>query len=154
MDPYGIKTIPKGSLDLIVDRAAKQQKTEIFVNYMQMGVARIAGLQKTVAHPEESIRVSALKTLAHLDNLFGDHSWINKDKRERLRHFSEQVLRRGYKVVLNFNVPYPDRSGTLYNLIFATNDFTAKKIMNQILTKELFEDTLFEERPFKVDHEL
>lgn len=68
--------------------------------------------------------------------------------------FTERVLSRGFKVILNFDVPYPDRSATFYNLIFATNNPTGKKIMSHILTKKLFEGTLFEKMPFEIDHEL
>lgn len=153
VDPYGIK-IPKETLDLVIDRAAGQGKTEIFLNYMSMGVKRVAGLTKTVEHHKESIRLRALKGLDRLDMLFGDRSWIDKEGRELLTHFAGQVLRRGFKLILNFDVPYPDRSGTFYNLIFATNNLVAKKIMSHILTKKLFEGTLFERMPFQVDHEL
>ncbi|HWR58274.1 MAG TPA: three-Cys-motif partner protein TcmP [Thermodesulfovibrionales bacterium] len=153
IDPYGIK-IPKDTLDLVIDRAETQGKTEIFLNYMSMGVKRVAGLTKTVEHHKESIRLRALKGLDRLDMLFGDRSWIDKEGRELLTHFAGQVLRRGFKLILNFDVPYPDRSGTFYNLIFATNNLVAKKIMSHILTRKLFEGTLFERMPFQVDHEL
>ncbi len=153
IDPYGIK-IPKDSLDLIIDRAMTQKKTEIFLNYMSMGVKRVAGLAKTTKHHEGIIRVRVLKSQDCLDTLFGDRSWIGKEGGDLLIHFAERVLRRGFKVILNFAVSYPDRSGTFYNLLFTTNNLTAKRIMSHILTKKLFEGTLFEKIPFKVDHEL
>lgn len=153
IDPYGIK-IPKDSLDLIIDRATAQKKTEIFLNYMSMGVKRVAGLAKTTKQHERSIKLRVIKSQDRLDTLFGDRSWIDKEGDDLLTHFAEQVLRRGFKVILNFAVSYPDRSGTFYNLLFATNNLIAQRIMGHILTKKLFEGTLFEKIPFKVDHEL
>ncbi len=121
---------------------------------MSMGVQRVAGLTKTTEHHKERIRLRALKSLDRLDELFGDRSWIDKEGKDLLTHFAEQVLRRGFKVILNFDVPYPDKSGTFYNLIFATNNDAAKNIMSYILTRKLFEGTLFEKMPFEMDHEL
>jgi len=154
IDPTGIKTIPKDVLDSIVDRAVIHEKTEIFLNYMHMGVKRVAGLQKIADHKKESIRLRAIKSMEHLDKLFGDKGWIDKEDRELLIHFCNQVLRRGYKVILNFDVPYPDKSGTFYNLIFATNNPTAERIMSYIFSKKLFEGTLFEGIPFEGNHAL
>ncbi len=154
IDPTGIKTIPKDVLDSIVNRASMYEKTEIFLNYMAMGVQRVSGLKKITDHHKESIRLRAIKSLETLDRLFGNRTWIDKEGRELLVHFADQVLRRGFKVILNFDVPYPDRSGTFYNLIFATNNLTAKRIMDHILTKKLFEGTLFEKMQVDVEHEL
>jgi three-Cys-motif partner protein len=154
IDPYGIKAIPRDALDAVVGRASTIQKTEIFLNYMTMGVKRLAGLQGLAEHEEEKIRLTAIKGLAHLDRLFGGSTWTKKEDGERLRHFAEAVLKRGFKTVLNFHVPYPDRSGTIYNLLFATNNPIGKKIMIDIFKKSLFEGTLFENKPFEVDYEL
>lgn len=66
-------------------------------------------------------------------------------------HFVKQVFSKNYKFVLNFDVPYPDRSGTIYNLLFATNYEAAEKIMKETMTAKLFRGTLFETCPFKID---
>lgn len=154
VDPYGIKPIPKESLDPIINRAATITKTEILLNYMSMGVKRVAGLQGATSHQEDKIRLNAIKSLETLTSLFGDDSWVDKEGKELLTHFANSVLREGFKVILNFDVPYPDRSDTIYNLLFATNNIVAKRIMGYILTKNLFKGTLFEKVPFEVDHEL
>lgn len=148
IDPYGIKGVAKESIDLIVNRAGS---TEIFLNYMQMGVQRVKGQYKNVSHEDEKIRIKAIKTVAHMDNLFGDTSWVDKTESELLRHFVRQVFSKNYRFVLNFNVPYPDRSGTIYNLLFATNYDCGERIMRDIMTQKLFKDTLFEKCPFNVD---
>ncbi len=154
IDPYGIKSIPKNALDYVIDRASNQEKTEILLNYMSMGVKRVAGLKGIANHQNDIIRLKAVKSMKSLDNLVGDSSWMDKEGKEILTYFADRVLRRGFKVILNFDVPYPDRSGTFYNLIFATNNLVAKKIMSSVLTKKLFEGTLFENMPFEVDHGL
>ena len=148
VDPYGVKGINKEALDLIVNRKGS---TEIFLNYMKMGITRMSGQHKNIAHRDDSIRIKAIKTVSHIDSLFGDRSWIGKDDEELLRHFVKHVFSKNYKFVLNFNVPYPDRSGTIYNLLFATNYESAEKIMKDIMTAKLFKGTLFEKCPFKID---
>lgn len=148
IDPYGIKGVTKESLDLIVNRI---ESTEIFLNYMQMGVQRVKGQYKNVNHEDEKIRIKAIKTVAHMDSLFGDVSWVDKAESELLKHFVKQVFSKNYRFVLNFNVPYPDRSGTIYNLLFATNYDSGEKIMKYIMTNKLFKGTLFEDRPFNVN---
>ena len=148
IDPYGIKGVSKKSLDLIINRVSS---TEIFLNYMKMGVQRVKGQYKNIEHEDEKIRIRAIKTIAHMDNLFGDASWADKAENELLRHFVRQVFSKNYKFVLNFNVPYPDRSGTIYNLLFATNYTCGEKIMKDIMTKKLFKDTLFERCPYNID---
>lgn len=140
IDPYGIKGMNKKSLDLIVNRTAS---TEIFLNYMKMGVQRVKGQRKNIEHEDEKIRIKAIKTVAHMDNLFGDASWADKAEHELLKHFVKQIFSKNYKFVLNFNVPYPDRSDTIYNLLFATNYDCGEKIMRYIMTAELFKGTLF-----------
>ena len=148
IDPTGIK-VPKEALDVIID---KNGPTEIFLNYMTMGVRRVAGLQKVTSHQNERIKTRAITSLSNLDDLFGDKSWIDKkEDRDLLRHFTDRVLKRKYRFVLNFDMPYPDRSETFYNLLFATNHDIAQKIMKHIFTKKLFEGTLFESKPFEVD---
>lgn len=148
IDPYGIKGVSKEAIDLIVNRTGS---TEIFLNYMQMGVQRVKGQYKNINHEDEKIRIKAIKTVAHMDSLFGDASWVDKAENELLRHFVRQVFSKNYRFVLNFNVPYPDRSGTIYNLLFATNYNCGEKIMKDIMTKKLFKGTLFENCPFNVD---
>lgn len=148
IDPYGIKGVTKKSLDLIVNRTGS---TEIFLNYMKMGVQRVKGQRKNIEHEDEKIRIKAIKTVAHMDNLFGDASWVDKTESELLKHFVGQVFSKNYKFVLNFNVPYPDRSDTIYNLLFATNYDCGEKIMRYIMTAELFKGTLFEKYPFRVE---
>lgn len=148
IDPYGIKGVTKESIDLIVNRIGS---TEIFLNYMQMGVKRVKGQYKNVNHKDEKIRIMAIKTVAHMDSLFGDASWVDKAENELLKHFVKQVFSKNYRFVLNFNVPYPDRSDTIYNLLFATNYDCGEKIMKDIMTKKLFKDTLFEDSPFNVE---
>lgn len=148
IDPYGIKGISKKSLDSIVNRTGS---TEIFFNYMKMGVQRVKGQYKNVVHEDERIKIKAIKTTAHMDTLFGDTSWADKAEKELLKHFVEQVFSKNYKFVLNFNVPYPDRSGTIYNLLFATNYDCGEKVMRYIMTAELFKGTLFEKCPFNVE---
>jgi len=148
IDPRGIKGIDKETLDLIVNRKGS---TEIFLNYMKMGITRMSGQYKNITHRDDSIRIKAIKTVSHIDSLFGDRSWIGKDDEELLRQFVKQVFSKNYKFVLNFNVPYPDRSGTIYNLLFATNYETAEKVMKDIMTAKLFKGTLFEKCPFKID---
>ena len=148
IDPYGIKGVTKESIDLIVNRTGS---TEIFLNYMQMGVLRVKGQYKNINHADEKIRIKAVKTVAHMDSLFGDTSWVDKAENELLKHFVKQVFSKNYRFILNFNVPYPDRSGTIYNLLFATNYNCGEKIMKDILTKKLFRGTLFENCPFNVD---
>lgn len=146
IDPYGIK-LTREALDFIINRPGP---TEIFLNYMSMGIQRVAGLKKVICHKDEKIRTKAIKAPSNLDDLFGDNSWIDKDSRELLKHFVKSVLNK-YRFVLNFDVPYPDRSGTFYNLIFATNNDTAQKIMKYVFTKKLFRGTLFENNPFEVN---
>lgn len=148
IDPYGIKGLTKESIDLIVNRTGS---TEIFFNYMQMGVQRVRGQYKNVNHEDEKIRIMAIKTVTHMDSLFGDTSWVDKAENELLKHFVKQVFSKNYRFVLNFNVPYPDRSGTIYNLLFATNYNCGEKIMKDVMTKKLFKDTLFENYPFNVN---
>ena len=148
IDPYGIKGVTKESIDLIVNRTGS---TEIFLNYMQMGVQRVKGQYKNVNHADEKIRIKAIKTVAHMDSLFGDTSWVDKAENELLKHFVRQVFSKNYRFVLNFNVPYPDRSGTIYNLLFATNYDCGEKIMKDIMTKKLFKGTLFEDCPYNID---
>lgn len=148
IDPYGIKGVTKESIELIVNRAGS---TEIFLNYMQMGVQRVKGQYKNINHEDEKIRIKAIKTVAHMDGLFGDTSWVDKEENELLKHFVRQVFSKSYRFVLNFNVPYPDRSGTIYNLLFATNYNCGEKIMRGIMTTKLFKGTLFEQHPFKID---
>lgn len=147
IDPRGIKGVSKDAIDLIVNRNGS---TEIFLNYMKMGVQRVKGQQKNIKHEDEKIRIKAIKTVAHMDKLFGDTSWADKAQNELLRHFVEQVFSKSYRFVLNFSVPYPDRSGTIYNLLFATNYDNGKKIMKDIMTRKLFKDTLFENCPIDV----
>lgn len=146
IDPRGIK-LPKEALDIVINRHGS---TEILLNYMAMGIRRVAGLTKTTSHPDERIRVRAIRSLSNLDDLFGDTSWIDKESRELLKHFADSVLKNKYKFVLNFDVPYPDRSGTFYNLLFATNHPIAQKIMKDIFTKKHFKETLFESKPFDI----
>lgn len=146
IDPYGIK-LTREALNSIINRHGS---TEIFLNYMSMGIKRVAGLKKVVCHMDEKIRTKAIKALANLDDLFGNNSWIDKDSQELLTHFAKSVLNK-YRFVLNFDVPYPDRSGTFYNLLFATNNDTAQKIMQYIFTKKLLKGTLFENKPFEVN---
>ncbi len=148
IDPYGIKGVTKKSIDLIVNRTGS---TEIFLNYMQMGVQRVKGQYKNVNHEDEKIRIKAIKTVTHMDSLFGDASWVDKAENELLKHFVKRVFSKNYRFVLNFNVPYPDRSGTIYNLLFATNYDCGEKIMKDIMTQKLFKNTLFENCPFNVD---
>lgn len=148
IDPYGIKTISKESLDLIICRNGS---TEIFLNYMNMGVQRVSGQLKNVKHENEKIRIKAIKTVSHLNDLFGDMSWADKNSEELLKHFVEKVLSNKYNYVLNFKMPYPDRSGIMYNLLFATNYPAGEKIMKDIMTKNLFKGTLFEKCPFEID---
>jgi len=148
IDPYGIKGVTKESIDLIVNRVGS---TEIFLNYMQMGVQRVKGQYKNVNHADEKIRIKAIKTVAHMDSLFGDTTWVDKAENELLKHFAKQVFSKNYRFVLNFNVPYPDRAGTIYNLLFATNYDCGEKIMKDIMTKKLFKGTLFENCPFNID---
>jgi len=151
IDPYGVKGVTKESLDLI---AARRGSTEILYNYMRMGVQRVAGHKDNIANQDEKIRARAIKTVSHLNELFGDTSWADKDEADKLRHFVEQVLGNNYKCVLNLNVPYPSRGGTLYNLLFATNYDVGEKIMKDIIQKKLFEGTLFEKCPFDIDLKL
>jgi three-Cys-motif partner protein len=148
IDPYGIKGVTKESIDSIVNRAGS---TEIFLNYMQMGVQRVKGQYRNINHKDEKIRIKAIKTVAHMDGLFGDASWVDKEENELLKHFVRQVFSKNYRFVLNFNVPYPDRAGIIYNLLFATNYDCGEKIMRGIMTAKLFKGTLFEQRPFKID---
>lgn len=148
IDPYGVKGLDKKTIDLIINR---QGSTEIFLNYMKMGVQRVSGQYKNIAHEKDSIRVGAIKTISHMDKLFGDTSWIGKDEQELLKHFVNTVFGKNYKYVLNFSVPYPDRSGTIYNLLFATNYSTGEKIMKDIMTVKLFKGTLFEKYPFAIN---
>lgn len=148
VDPYGIKGVTKKALDLIVNRDGS---TEIFLNYMKMGVRRVAGQHKNVENENKAIRIKASKTVKHLNDLFGDASWLGKDDKELLKHFVDQIFRKKYQFVLNFNVPYPDRRDTIYNLVFATKYKVAEKIMKDILTKKLFNGTLFEDKPFEVE---
>jgi three-Cys-motif partner protein len=148
IDPYGIKGIDKKTLDLIVNRKGS---SEIFLNYMKMGVTRMIGQYKNIDHRNDNIKIKAIKTVSHIDSLFGDRSWIGKDDEELLRYFVKQVFSKNYKFVLNFNVPYPDRLGTIYNLLFTTNYEAAEKIMKDIMTAKLFKGTLFENCPFNID---
>lgn len=148
IDPYGIKGIRKNTLDLIINRSGS---TEIFLNYMKMGVQRIKGQYKNITHKNDKIRIMAVKTISHMSNLFGDMSWLGKDDKKLLKHFVERVFSNNYRFILNFNVPYPDRSGTIYSLLFATNYDCAEKIMKNIMTKKLLEGTLFEKCPFNID---
>lgn len=148
IDPYGIKGVSKDTLDLIVNRNGS---TEIFLNYMKMGVQRVIGQYKNISHENNTIRIKAAKTVSHMNSLFGDTSWIDKNHEELLKYFVKQVFSKNYKFVLNFNVPYPDRSGTIYNLLFATNYTCGEKIMKDILTTKLFEGTLFENCPFQIE---
>jgi len=148
IDPYGIKGTKKNILDLIVNRSGS---TEIFLNYMKMGVQRVSGQYKNIDHKDNKIRIKAMKTISNMDNLFGDRNWLGKDDEELLRHFVKQVFSKNYKFVLNFNVPYPDRSGIMYNLLFTTNYDCGEKIMKDILTAKLFKGTLFEDCPFNID---
>lgn len=145
IDPYGIKPLTKEALDFIINRRGS---TEIFLNYMAMGIKRVAGLKKVADYKNENIRTRAIKALSNLDDLFGDNSWI--EEKDLLKHFVNSVLKEKYAVVLNFDVPYPDRRGTFYNLLFASKNNTAQKIMKHILTKKLFKGTLFENRPFEI----
>lgn len=148
IDPYGIKGVDKNTLDVIVNRKGA---TEIFLNYMKMGLTRMSGQYKNIDHRDDNIRIKAIKTVSHIDSLFGGRSWIEKDEEKLLKHFVKQVFSKNYKFVLNFNVPYPDRSGTIYNLLFATNYESAEKIMKDIMTAKLFKGTLFEKCPFNID---
>lgn len=148
IDPYGIKGINKDTLDLIVNRNGS---TEIFFNYMTMGIQRVKGQQKNIDNKDENIKITAIKTVSHMDNFFGDKKWIEKDDEELLKHFVEQVFNKNYKFVLNFNVPYSKRSGTIYNLLFATNYSCGEKIMRDIMTAKLFKGTLFKDCPLSVD---
>lgn len=148
IDPYGIKGMNRDILDLIVNR---QGSTEIFLNYMKMGVKRVQGQYKNINNEDEIIRIKAIKTISHMDNLFGDKSWIDKTEDELLKHFVKEVFSKKYKFVLSFDVPYPDRSGTIYNLLFATNYNCGEKIMRNIMTAKLFKGTLFENYPIEID---
>lgn len=148
IDPYGIKGVSKKAMDLIINRTGS---TEIFLNYMKMGVQRVSGQYKNINHDDEKIRIKAIKTVAHMNSLFGDTSWVDKEKDELLKHFVKQVFSKNYRFVLSFNVPYPDRSGIIYNLLFATNYDSGEKIMKDIMTRKLFKGTLFEECPYSID---
>lgn len=148
IDPYGIKGINKNTLDLIVNRKGS---TEIFLNYMKMGVQRIKGQYKNITHKNDKIRIMAIKTISHMSNLFGDMSWLGRNDKKLLTHFVKLVFSKNYRFVLKFDVPYPDRSGIIYSLLFATNYDSGEKIMKSIMTKKLLEGTLFEKCPFNID---
>jgi three-Cys-motif partner protein len=139
IDPYGIKSVKKSSILTIVN---KQGAKDILFNYINEGVVRIKGIaRKVILKDNEAITIKEVKTLQNLENFIGDfRAVLNRNDLEILKYYVDTVLKSNNQAtgskdnleVIAFDMPYPNKSDTIYYLLFASRNKQAMKIVSQV----------------------
>ena len=123
---------------------AKPGARDILLNYIQEGVERIEGLaKKCLSKKTEDISVKEIKTIDHLSDFMGGLDCVGKKEGEILKMYVEEVLKGNNKNVddknkldvVAFDMPYPNKSDTIYYLLFASRNKSAIKIVSQVYAK-------------------
>ncbi|MCX6739621.1 MAG: three-Cys-motif partner protein TcmP [Candidatus Parcubacteria bacterium] len=140
IDPYGIKSVNKSSILSVINKPGAK---DILFNYINEGVIRIAGLaKKVITRDIDDITVTELKTIKHLQNFIGDKflELIDKNDIEILKYYVDNILKsnnndtagKNNLDVIGFDMPYPNKSDTIYYLLFASRNKQAMKIVSQV----------------------
>ncbi len=141
IDPYGIKTLKRESVEAIV---AKKGGKDIILNYIQEGVERIGGLAKKCLKKDvENISIKEIKTIINLKEFMGGLDCVVKSEKEALKMYIEEVIKGHNKNVqdkdkleaIAFDMKYPHKRDTIYYLIFASRNNNAIKIVKQVFAK-------------------
>jgi len=143
IDPHGIKSLKKESVLSIVNKPGAK---DILLNYINEGVVRIAGLaKKCMCKKVEDMTLKEIKTITNLTDFIGDECLdiIDSSDIEFLRYYVENILKSNNENVnpknkldvIAFNMPYPNKSDTIYYLLFASRNKTAIKIVSQVYSK-------------------
>ncbi len=141
IDPYGIKTLKRESVEAIV---FKKGAKDVILNYIQEGVERIGGLaRKCLKKDAENISIKEIKTIMNLQEFMGGLDCIEKNEKEALKTYIEEVIKGNNKNVKDknkleaivFDMRYPHKQDTIYYLIFASRNNNAIKIVKQVFAK-------------------
>lgn len=143
IDPFGIKSIKKDSMQFITDKPGGK---DILFNYINEGVVRIAGVaKKCMIKKADDITMKELKTITNLTDFIGEEclSQIDKKDIEILDYYVKNVIKANNKNVndnnkleaIAFNMPYPNKRDTIYYLLFVSRNKNAIKIVSQVYAK-------------------
>ncbi|MDP3043048.1 MAG: three-Cys-motif partner protein TcmP [bacterium] len=143
IDPHGIKSLKKKSVLSIVNKPGAK---DILLNYINEGVVRIAGLaKKCMDKKAKDITLKEIKTITNLTDFVGDECLeiIDSSDVEFLEYYVENILKSNNENVnsknkldvIAFNMPYPNKSDTIYYLLFASRNKNAIKIVSQVYAK-------------------
>jgi len=138
IDPYGIKVQNK----LIVDFLQCKHKKDILFNFMTMGVQRVKGaVYGNASNPLQLKRT--------LENFLGEESIDSGDNvYSILKQFSHTTFVDNKFKVIIYDMPYPQKRGILYHLLFATKN---EKIID--VAEKLFIKIKKERQPSLFDPE-
>lgn len=131
IDPTGLQ-IKKNTMEKIV---TLQNPKDIMFNYILEGVRRTAGVAKK-AKQGKDLSIKEIKTVETLKDFIGkDIDVINKSDMDILTEFCSAFTSKGLKVIA-YDVPYPDKSDTLYYLLFMSKKLTITNIVKNIYAKQ------------------
>ena len=143
IDPFGIKEVKKESILAIVNKPGAK---DILLNYINEGVIRIAGVtRKCMDKKVEEMTTKEIKTINNLLDFIGSEclDYIDSKDVEFLKYYVDYILKSNNKNVneknkldvIAFDMPYPNKSDTIYYLLFASRNKNAVKIVSQVYAK-------------------
>jgi len=131
IDPCGLQ-IKKETIKKIVDL---NNRKDLLLNYIIEGVRRVGGVFKkgesgTILNEKE------IKTIATLKEFFGeDLNAIDKDDRKGLEAYVKTLVEKELTVV-RYDMPYPDKKGVLYYLLFASKKPKVTDVIRDIYCRQ------------------
>ena len=148
LDPFGLKGL---SMKLLMEifRRAKQESTEVLINFNHRAIARRLGVCRKVNDPRHQIRKLAETTIEFTNDILGGSWWqaimndtsVSEDARVEL-------IRKKYVNIYASNFPHigtmPVTQGlpgesVKYFLIFASRSQVAFELMNDVMKKAWFQ---------------
>jgi len=136
IDPYGINI----KNELITQFLKTKHKIDILFNFMTMGVQRVKG-----AIEKPNYQLSKIKNT--LEEFLGQKELnLIENMDEILRHFAKQTFSdKNFKVII-YDMPYPNKKGTLYHLLLSTKNENIIKVAERLFSqiKKKKQPSLFE----------
>ena len=120
IDPYGIQVHHK----MVADFLSLPHKKDILFNFITMGVQRVQG---AVAANGHSSKIG--KTLS---DFLGQEKIDAKGVKEVLDQFAHTTFTDKKFKVLVYDMPYPNRRGTLYHLLLATRNKKIRDVAEKL----------------------
>ncbi len=155
LDPFGIKGLSLELLERAFKRA-KQDSTELLINFNHRGLSRLAGVCRNLESSDATVRQSAISVREMVNEVLGGDWWLDIIGKEDLEpeykarmilHKYIEPFRGFFKWVVYLPVSETALGGaTKYFLIFASRSQVALELMNDCVRRGRSEMVLEELR--------